>query len=142
MNRVDTNNVHPCRYNGMLRCRLYVIKPHEPTESDKLASRLAIMDPIIKLVFKEMKVNVALFTAKTRKREVVDARRISVYIILRYTDISRGHIAIKFDMDRSSSYHLETSCEDLIETDKKTRDTVSLVIRELELKPVPRKNRD
>lgn len=124
----------PIRYNGFTRCRTFVINP---ASSAVLKSKLDTAGIIIDYTFKKLGVDPVMLTFKTRKREVVDARRISAYLCLTCIDITENQLNIKFGLlNRSSLNYFKTTCEELVVSNAKINKTVAEIMKELELTPV------
>ncbi len=75
-----------------------------------------------------------LVRARTRKREVVQARQVAMYFSKQFTKHSLKNIGLKFGgRDHSTVIHGIQSIEDQIETDPSFRETVAELRRKLEL---------
>lgn len=78
-------------------------------------------EEIKKVTCEELKINPNAFSSKSRKRELVDARKIYCKIVrenLKGTSIAIGE---SINKDHSSVLHLVKSCNELIEIDKRFR---------------------
>ena len=72
---------------------------------------------------------------KTRKREIVVARQVSMYLAKEYTNMSLKSIGSHFGgRDHSTVIHAIQSINNLMETDKKFNATMQEVFKKLKLK--------
>jgi chromosomal replication initiator protein len=84
------------------------------------------IDYIQKVVAEYFKVTPELLKAKTRKKEVVEARQIAMYFAKRYTNLSLKSIGYHFGgRDHSTVIHAITTIEDLYGLEKRTRNHVN-----------------
>jgi chromosomal replication initiator protein len=84
------------------------------------------IDYIQKVVAEFFKVSPELLKAKTRKKEVVEARQIAMYFAKKYTLLSLKSIGHHFGgRDHSTVIHAITTIEDLYGLEKRTRQNVN-----------------
>src|SRR5690606_453124 len=75
-----------------------------------------------------------LVRAKTRKREVVQARQIAMYFCKQLTQHSLKTIGLHFGgRDHSTVIHANQSVEDQLETDPKMRDMIEEIRHRIDL---------
>jgi len=90
------------------------------------------MDFIQKLVCEYFEVPVDMVKSKVRKREIVQARQISMYLAKAHTKSSLKSIGAFFGgRDHSTVIYACQTVEDLIETDKKFKTYVSDIMKKL-----------
>jgi len=90
------------------------------------------MDFIQKLVCEYFEVPVDMVKSKVRKREIVQARQISMYLAKSHTKSSLKSIGAFFGgRDHSTVIYACQTVEDLIETDKKFKTYVSDIMKKL-----------
>ena len=88
----------------------------------KTSSKELTVEQIQKVVCEVMDVNIDLLKEKTRKREAVQARQISMHFIKQYTKTSLASIGKIFGgRDHSTVIHAVQTVKDLMETDPKFR---------------------
>ena len=74
---------------------------------------------------------VELMKAKTRKREVVEARQIAMFLAKKHTDLSLKAIGFHFGKrDHSTVIHAITTVNDMMDTDRKFNATMQEIIGE------------
>lgn len=89
---------------------------------------------IQKLVCEYFEVPVEMVKSKTRKREIVQARQISMYLAKSHTKTSLKSIGVFFGgRDHSTVIYACQTVEDLIETDKKFKAYVSDIQKKLKM---------
>ncbi|MDB5273180.1 MAG: chromosomal replication initiator protein DnaA [Chitinophagaceae bacterium] len=94
------------------------------------------IDYIQKFVAEYFGVAVDLLKDKTRKREIVVARQVSMYFAKEYTNMSLKSIGAHFGgRDHSTVIHAITAVNDLIDTDKRFNATMQDLIKKIKLKP-------
>src|SRR3546814_3843727 len=90
------------------------------------------MDYIQKLVCDYFEVPVEMVKSKLRKREIVQARQISMYLAKNHTKTSLKYIGAFFGgRDHSTVIYACQTVEDLIETDKKFKAYVQNIQKKL-----------
>jgi chromosomal replication initiator protein len=94
------------------------------------------IDYIQKFVSEYFGVQVDLLKDKTRKREIVVARQVSMYFAKEYTNMSLKSIGNHFGgRDHSTVIHAITAVNDLMDTDKRFNATMQDLIKKIKLKP-------
>lgn len=73
---------------------------------------------IINAVFDYYGIDTSLRTSKTRNREIVQARQVSMYFMRRYTKQSLACIGLYFQKDHATIFHSIRHVNDLSDTDK------------------------
>lgn len=92
------------------------------------------VDSIKQLVADYLKVPVEKLHSKTRKRDVVVARQLSMYLAKNYTSNSLKHIGSQFGgRDHSTVIYSVKAIQDLMETDAFFKDTVEQIERQVQL---------
>ena len=79
---------------------------------------------IIKVVFDYFQVDLSLQTSKTRKREAVQARQISMYYIHAFTQQSQSCIGELFNRDHATVIHAMKQVSNLSLTEKQYREDI------------------
>lgn len=75
-----------------------------------------------------------MLRAKTRKKEIVQARQLAMYLCKKLTDSSLKTIGLHFGgRDHSTVIHAINSTEEMILKDNKIRDTVDLIKNKIEI---------
>lgn len=112
---------------------LLSIIAHSMTDSSKISVELT--KKVLKNLIKEKKTDFNLeqimnvivdyfnisekaIKAKTRKREVVQARHLAMHFAKKYTKMSLSSIGVEFNRDHSTVVHANKTVQDLLETDK------------------------
>ena len=92
------------------------------------------MEYIQKLVCEYFEVPVEMVKSKTRKREIVQARQISMYLAKSHTKTSLKSIGAFFGgRDHSTVIYACQTVEDLIDTDKKFKAYVQDIQKKLKM---------
>lgn len=100
----------------------------------KNTSKEISMEYIQKLVCEYFEVPVEIVKSKTRKREIVQARQISMYLAKSHTKTSLKSIGAFFGgRDHSTVIYACQTVEDLIETDKKFKAYVNDIQKKLKM---------
>ncbi|PRY48826.1 chromosomal replication initiator protein DnaA [Arcticibacter pallidicorallinus] len=100
----------------------------------KHTSREISMEYIQKLVCEYFEVPVEMVKSKTRKREIVQARQISMYLAKSHTKTSLKSIGQFFGgRDHSTVIYACQTVEDLIDTDKKFKNYVQDIQKKLKM---------
>jgi len=100
----------------------------------KNTSREISMEYIQKLVCEYFEVPVEMVKSKTRKREIVQARQISMYLAKSHTKTSLKSIGAFFGgRDHSTVIYACQTVEDLIDTDKKFKSYVADIQKKLKM---------
>jgi chromosomal replication initiator protein len=100
----------------------------------KNSSKEISMEYIQKLVCEYFEVPVEIVKSKTRKREIVQARQISMYLAKSHTKTSLKSIGAFFGgRDHSTVIYACQTVEDLIETDKKFKAYVNDIQKKLKM---------
>lgn len=93
------------------------------------------IDYIMKFVSEFFSVAIDQMKDKTRKREIVVARQVSMYLAKEYTNMSLKSIGSHFGgRDHSTVIHAIQSINNLMETDKKFNATMQEVFKKIKLK--------
>ncbi|WMJ72750.1 chromosomal replication initiator protein DnaA [Cytophagaceae bacterium ABcell3] len=93
------------------------------------------IDFIQKFVAEYFNVPVDSLKAKTRKREIVIARQVSMYFSKNYTNMSLKTIGYHFgNRDHSTVIHAISAVNDMMDTDKKFNATMQELTKRLKLK--------
>lgn len=78
------------------------------------------MDKIMKVVSSFYSIHPSVITAKTRRREIVQARQICMYLSVKYTKNSLADIGYNFGgYDHATVLHAKKTINNLLETDRK-----------------------
>ncbi len=94
------------------------------------------IDYIQKFVAEYFGVAVDLLKDKTRKREIVVARQVSMYFAKEYTNMSLKSIGAHFGgRDHSTVIHAITAVNDLMDTDKRFNATMQDLLKKIKLRP-------
>jgi len=94
------------------------------------------IDYIQKFVAEYFGVAVDLLKDKTRKREIVVARQVSMYFAKEYTNMSLKSIGSHFGgRDHSTVIHAITAVNDLMDTDKRFNVTMQDLLKKIKLRP-------
>ena len=100
----------------------------------KNASKEISMDYIQKLVCEYFEVPIEMVKSQTRKREIVQARQISMYLSKSHTKTSLKSIGAFFGgRDHSTVIYACQTVEDLIDTDKKFKGYVADIQKKLKM---------
>ncbi|GAA4801475.1 chromosomal replication initiator protein DnaA [Olivibacter ginsenosidimutans] len=100
----------------------------------KNANKEISIDYIQKLVCEYFEVPVEMVKSKTRKREIVQARQISMYLAKNHTKTSLKSIGAYFGgRDHSTVIYACQTVEDLIDTDKKFKSYVQDIQKKLKM---------
>jgi chromosomal replication initiator protein len=95
------------------------------------------IDYIQKFVAEHFNVTIEAMKDKTRKREIVVARQVAMYLAKNYTNLSLKSIGFHFgNRDHSTVIHALTSVNDLMDTDRKFKATMEELLKKLKLKNV------
>ncbi|HSZ24937.1 MAG TPA: helix-turn-helix domain-containing protein, partial [Cytophagaceae bacterium] len=95
------------------------------------------IDYIMKFVSEYFNVTIDQMKDKTRKREIVVARQVSMYFAKEYTNMSLKSIGSNFgNRDHSTVIHAIQSVNDLIDTDKKFNATMQDLMKKIKLKAI------
>lgn len=95
------------------------------------------IDYIQKFVSDYFHVSIELLKDKTRKREIVVARQVSMYFAKEYTNMSLKSIGANFgNRDHSTVIHAITSVNDMMDTDRKFKATMEELIKKFKMKAV------
>jgi len=95
------------------------------------------IDYIMKFVSEYFGVTIEQMKDKTRKREIVVARQVSMYFAKEYTNMSLKSIGSNFgNRDHSTVIHAIQSVNDLMDTDKKFNSTMQDLIKKIKLKAI------
>lgn len=99
---------------------------------DKIDER--IVNYIVFIVGKYFDVQENYYNTKNRKREIVFARQTSMYLILKYTDLTLKKIGKFFGKDHATVIHGKNTVLDLIESDKKIENQIKELENIIDLK--------
>ncbi|MCL4109085.1 UNVERIFIED_CONTAM: hypothetical protein GTU68_030997 [Idotea baltica] len=100
----------------------------------KNVSREISIDAIQKLVCEHLTVDVELLKAKTRKREIVQARQISMFFAKELTKSSLKTIGMHFGgRDHSTVIHAVQTVNDLISIDKEFRKNIDEIKKKISM---------
>jgi chromosomal replication initiator protein len=100
----------------------------------KNSSKEISIEYIQKLVCEYFEVPIEMVKSKTRKREIVQARQISMYLAKSHTKTSLKSIGVFFGgRDHSTVIYACQTVEDLIETDKKFKSYVTDIQKKLKM---------
>lgn len=95
------------------------------------------IDYIQKFVSDYFNVSIELLKDKTRKREIVVARQVSMYFAKEYTNMSLKSIGANFgNRDHSTVIHAITAVNDMMDTDRKFNATMQELIKKFKMKSV------
>ncbi|HVD98408.1 MAG TPA: chromosomal replication initiator protein DnaA [Cytophagaceae bacterium] len=95
------------------------------------------IDYIMKFVSEYFNVTIEQMKDKTRKREIVVARQVSMYFAKEYTNMSLKSIGSNFgNRDHSTVIHAIQSVNDLMDTDKKFNATMQDLMKKIKLKAI------
>ena len=93
------------------------------------------MDYIQKFVQNYFDISIELMKAKTRKREVVVARQVSMYLAKEYTNMSLKSIGAHFGgRDHSTVIHAITTVNDMMDTDQQFYATMQDVLKKVKMR--------
>lgn len=93
------------------------------------------MDYIQKFVQNYFDISIELMKAKTRKREVVVARQVSMYLAKEYTNMSLKSIGAHFGgRDHSTVIHAITTVNDMMDTDQQFYNTMQDVLKKVKMR--------
>ncbi len=93
------------------------------------------IDYIQKYVSEYFGVSIELMKAKTRKREIVEARQIAMYLAKNFTDLSLKAIGYNFgNRDHSTVIHAITTVNDMMDTNRKFNATIQEILGEFSKK--------
>ncbi len=96
------------------------------------------VENIAKLVAEHYEIPVETLSSKTRKRQVVIARQLSMYLAKNYTEDSLKSIGANFGgKDHSTVIYSINTVRDLIDTDAIFKDVVSELEKKLDLSLIP-----
>jgi chromosomal replication initiator protein len=100
----------------------------------KNASREISIDYIQKLVSDYFQIPVDTLKSKTRKREIVQARQISMFFAKQLTKSSLKNIGMHFGgRDHSTVIHACQTVNDLMDTDKKFKADVEEITKRIKI---------
>ncbi len=100
----------------------------------KNVGREISIDSIQKLVCAHLSVNIELLKAKTRKREIVQARQISMFFAKELTKSSLKTIGLHFGgRDHSTVIHAVQTVNDLISIDKEFRKNIEEIKKKISM---------
>ena len=95
------------------------------------------IDYIMKFVSEYFTVTIEQMKDKTRKREIVVARQVSMFFAKEYTNMSLKSIGSNFgNRDHSTVIHAIQSVNDLMDTDKKFNATMQDLMKKIKLKAI------
>ena len=98
------------------------------------ANREISVHNIKELVAEHFEVPVEKLQSKTRKREVVMARQLSMYLAKNYTNSSLKNIGRNFgNRDHSTVIHSVKVVQDLMDTDSLFKDTVNSLEKKVQM---------
>lgn len=130
---METMNCIPTRYNGAIRVLIHVLRPvNEETKEYK--PNLIKAQRIANGVFDYLRVSRSLMIVKTRKTEVVEAKRISIYLISNNCKLKDKDQAQMFNLDRTDIIYHRNKCDDLMFSDKEYKEKITSLIEILSLK--------
>lgn len=93
------------------------------------------MDYIQKFVQNYFDISIELMKAKTRKREVVVARQVSMYLAKEFTNMSLKSIGAHFGgRDHSTVIHAITTVNDMMDTDQQFYSTMQDVLKKVKMR--------
>lgn len=85
----------------------------------KISAKVITIDDIIDTVCKHFSIDTSAIYTKSRKREVVQARQVSMYLAKKYTDSSNSKIGAQIgDKDHATVIHAYKTIKDRLDTDK------------------------
>lgn len=88
-----------------------------------------VITNIIKFVCELYGTNYELLKGKSRKREIVEARHVAMYLLTRYTPMSLKRIGMHFgNRDHSTVIHARRTVRDLSDTNKYYREKLQKCI--------------
>lgn len=95
------------------------------------------IDYIQKFVSEYFTISLDLLKAKTRKREVVVARQVAMYLAKEYTNMSLKSIGYHFgNRDHSTVIHAITTVNDMMDTDKRFLTSIEDIHKKFKMKAV------
>jgi chromosomal replication initiation ATPase DnaA len=133
---IDTKTiemVNTTRYAGVLRVRTFFIQPITVKEKSLMDKEAEAM-MIIRHVFKQQKIDPALYNLKSRKREIVCARQICIHLINKYLALQSTHMGRLFGLDHSTILYNVGVAEDILFTDRTFKKAVLEIEKELRLR--------
>jgi chromosomal replication initiator protein len=93
------------------------------------------IDYIQKYISTYFNVSIDLLKAKTRKREIVVARQVAMYIAKEYTNMSLKSIGCHFgNRDHSTVIHAISTVNDMMDTDIKFLSTMEDILKKVKMK--------
>ncbi len=93
------------------------------------------IDYIQKYVSNYFDVSIELLKAKTRKREIVVARQVAMYLAKKHTNMSLKSIGYHFGgRDHSTVIHAISTVEDIMETDVKFKSQMDEILKQVKMK--------
>jgi len=96
-------------------------------------SKEITVENIQKLVAEHFGISVDILKTKSRKRDVVVARQLSMYFAKEFTQKSLKHIGQRFDKDHSTVLYSHKAVRNLMDSDLLFKDTVDRLKRKVEL---------
>jgi chromosomal replication initiator protein len=84
-------------------------------------------EEIVEKVCMQYNLKVELLESKTRKREIVIARQIAMYLARKYTTLSLKTIGERFSKDHSTAIHSCTTIENYLSIDKKIKEEINIL---------------
>lgn len=88
---------------------------------DKTSDMTALPLIIINIVFDYFQIPAHFQTAKIRKREIVQARQVSMYFLRTFTKQTESKIGSYFDRDHATVIHAVKTVNNLYDTDRSFR---------------------
>ncbi len=113
-----------CRYNGILRVMTFLVRPKERTEAELNGEKA---ERIARYVFARLGIDEKNMRRRIRKEELVNAKRISIYLLIEHTKLARQKIGPMFGLDRTSAPYHHSRCIELMDVDKKFRALVTSI---------------
>lgn len=122
--------INPCRYNGFTRCLFILVKPKEKTDHELVLERV---DRIIKYVFLKLGQDYRHYGLRSRKEDLVKAKRIAIYLILMHVKIFTTELGQIFGMHYSTIIFHRDSCRDTMSIDPILKRMVLQIENDLKL---------
>lgn len=97
----------------------------------KTKNQIITPEKIMGIVENSLHITIKAMLAKTRKREVVQARHISMFLIKKYTKQSLSAIGQIFERDHATVIHAIKTVDNLCETDQSFKQTLEDIERSL-----------
>jgi len=94
----------------------------------KFSAKVITVDDIINTVCKHFGLETSVIYSKSRKREAVQARQVSMFLAKKYTDLSNSKIGAQIgNKDHATVIHACKTITDQLETDKRFSDEIGMI---------------